>query len=94
MCSEFMGVGGIVGAILTGVCAAEGLGGAGIALDTVGQQVAAQFKSVVVTIFWSGAVSVVALLIIDKVVGGLRVSNEEETMGLDQSSHGETGYNS
>ena len=38
-----------------------------------------QFKSVVVTILWSGAVSVVALLIIDKVVGGLRVSNEEET---------------
>ena len=88
------GVGGIVGAILTGVCAAEGLGGAGIALDSVGQQVVAQIKSVVVTIFWSGAVSVVALLIIDKVVGGLRVSNEEETMGLDQSSHGETGYNS
>ena len=88
------GVGGIVGAILTGVCAAEGLGGAGIALDSMGQQVAAQFKSVVVTIIWSGAVSVVALLIIDKVVGGLRVSNEEETMGLDQSSHGETGYNS
>ena len=88
------GMGGIVGAILTGVCGAEVMGGAGIDLDSVGKQVAAQVKSVVVTILWSGAVSVVALLIIDKVVGGLRVSNEEETMGLDQSSHGETGYNS
>jgi Amt family ammonium transporter len=39
-------------------------------------------------------VSWVALFVIDKLVGGLRVSVEEETMGLDQSSHGESGYNS
>jgi Amt family ammonium transporter len=87
------GIGGIVGAILTGVCAAPFLGGSGLGLDSVGAQVIAQIKSVVVTIVWSGVVSVVALFIIDKVVG-LRVSEEEEEMGLDLSSHGETGYTS
>ena len=87
------GVGGIVGAILTGVCAAPFLGGAGLGLDSVGAQVIAQIKSVVVTIVWSGVVSVVSLFIIDKIVG-LRVSEEEEEIGLDLSSHGETGYTS
>jgi Amt family ammonium transporter len=46
-----------------------------------------------VTIVWSGVVSVVSLFIIDKIVG-LRVSEEEEEIGLDLSSHGETGYTS
>ena len=88
------GVGGIVGAVLTGLCAADFMGGAGTALDTVGAQIMVQIKSVLVTIAWSGVVSWVALFVIDKLVGGLRVSVEEETMGLDQSSHGESGYNS
>jgi Amt family ammonium transporter len=88
------GVGGIVGAVLTGLCAADFMGGAGTALDTVGAQIMVQIKSVLVTIVWSGVVSWVALFVIDKLVGGLRVSVEEETMGLDQSSHGESGYNS
>ena len=88
------GVGGIVGAVLTGLCAADFMGGAGTALDTVGAQIMVQIKSVLVTIVWSGVVSWVALFVIDKLAGGLRVSVEEETMGLDQSSHGESGYNS
>ncbi|MGA0409344.1 MAG: ammonia channel protein, partial [Limisphaerales bacterium] len=88
------GVGGIVGAVLTGLCAADFMGGAGTALDTVGAQIMVQIKSVLVTIVWSGVVSWIALFVIDKLAGGLRVSVEEETMGLDQSSHGESGYNS
>lgn len=87
------GVGGVVGAVLTGVCAAPALGGSYTEIQSIGFQVVAQIKSVVVTIAWSGAVSVVALLIIDKTLG-LRVSDEEEMMGLDQACHGESGYNS
>jgi Amt family ammonium transporter len=78
--------------VLTGVCAAGALGGAGLADDvTIGGQVFAQVKSVVVTIVWSGVVSVVALFVIDKIVG-LRVSEEVETIGLDLAEHGEEGY--
>ncbi|HSH17509.1 MAG TPA: ammonia channel protein, partial [Verrucomicrobiae bacterium] len=85
------GVGGIVGAILTGVCAGS-LGGSGLAEGvTIGSQVFAQLKSVIVTILWSGVVSVVSLFIIDKLVG-LRVSEEIETVGLDLAEHGEEGY--
>lgn len=85
------GVGGIVGAVLTGLCAAPFMGGAGMDLP-VGAQIVAQIKSIIVTIVWSGVVSVAVLLIIDKTIG-LRVNIEEEIMGLDQSCHGETGYN-
>ncbi|MCS1409088.1 MAG: Ammonia channel [Verrucomicrobia subdivision 3 bacterium] len=87
------GVGGIVGAVLTGLCAASFLGGAGLGLDSVGAQIFAQIKSVIVTIIWSGIVSTSALFICDKTVG-LRVNEEEEEVGLDLSSHGETGYTS
>jgi ammonium transporter, Amt family len=87
------GVGGIVGALLTGLCAAPFMGGAGLELDSVGSQVVAQFKSVVVTIIWSGIVAVIALFIADKLVG-LRVSEEVETLGLDITEHGEEGYHS
>ncbi len=87
------GVGGIVGAILTGVCAAPFLNGAGIEADTVTAQVIAQTKSVIVTIVWSGLVSIIALFAIDKIVG-LRVPEDEEEAGLDLSSHGESGYTS
>ena len=86
------GVGGVVGAILTGVCASTALGGAGTELASSGAQVIAQLKSVVVTIVWSGVVSIVALFLIDKIVG-LRVAPEEELRGLDLADHGETGYN-
>ena len=87
------GVGGIVGAVLTGLCAAPFMGGSVADLTNVGGQVWAQIKSVIVTIAWSGVVSIVTLFIIDKTIG-LRVSDEEETMGLDQACHGESGYNS
>ena len=87
------GVGGVVGAVLTGVCAAPALGGSYTEIPSIGLQVVAQIKSVIVTIAWSGVVSVIALFIIDKTMG-LRVSDEEEMMGLDQACHGESGYNS
>ncbi|MDB5752820.1 MAG: ammonia channel protein [Ramlibacter sp.] len=88
------GVGGIVGALLTGVFAAQGLGGTGgLAPDTfsIGGQVWIQFKSVVFTILWSGVVAFVAYKIVDLLVG-LRVTEEEEREGLDISSHGEAAY--
>ncbi|HQQ70811.1 MAG TPA: ammonium transporter, partial [Alicycliphilus sp.] len=88
------GVGGIVGAILTGVFAAQGLGGTGGATpDTfsMGAQVWIQVKSVLFTIVWSGVVSVVAYKVSDLLVG-LRVDEESERQGLDISAHGETAY--
>jgi Amt family ammonium transporter len=88
------GVGGIVGAVLTGLCASSSgiMDGVGIETGVIAQM-GIQIKSVIVTIVWSGAVSVVALFIIGKITGGLRVSEDEENVGLDQSSHGESGYN-
>ena len=88
------GVGGIVGAILTGICASSALGGAG--LDdgvTMGAQVFSQVKAVVITVIWSGVVSAVALFIVDKIVG-IRVDEEIEISGLDFAEHGEEGYHS
>jgi Amt family ammonium transporter len=85
------GVGGIVGAVLTGVCAGA-FGGVGLEEGvSIGAQVFAQIKSVIVTVVWSGLVSVIALFVIDKIVG-LRVSEEVETVGLDLAEHGEEGY--
>ena len=94
------GVGGIVGALLTGVFAAPSLGGTGI-YDYVANAVAAdysikgqvwiQLQAVITTIIWSGVVSVIAYKLVDIVVG-LRVTEEEEREGLDISSHGETAY--
>ncbi len=89
------GLGGILGAILTGVFAAQSLGGTGgLTPDSfsMGAQVWIQTKSVLFTIVWSGVVSFIAYKIVDLLIG-LRVSEEEERQGLDISSHGETAYN-
>ena len=94
------GVGGIVGALLTGVFNTQSLGGPGLVGDWVtaavssngiGAQVWIQLKAVLLTIVWSGVVSIVAYFIVDKVIG-LRVSEEDEREGLDISAHGETAY--
>ncbi|MBF0421673.1 MAG: ammonium transporter [Magnetococcales bacterium] len=87
------GVGGIIGAILTGVFSAKELGGVGFAkgIDTMGQQIATQFIGIGATLVYCA----VATFIILKVIGvimGLRVDEEEETMGLDISLHDERGY--
>jgi len=86
------GVGGIVGALLTGVFAATQFGGSGLAEGmTVGSQVWAQAKSVLVTIAWSGVVSAIAFFLVDKLVG-MRVPLEVERGGLDLAEHQEQAY--
>ncbi|OYO32103.1 ammonium transporter [Janthinobacterium sp. PC23-8] len=95
------GVGGILGAILTGVFAAPQLGGQGIfdyvtnkmSADpySIGHQVWVQTQAVGTTIIWSALVSVIAYKLVDIVIG-LRVPEEEEREGLDISSHGEQAY--
>ena len=87
------GIGGIVGALLTGVFVATGLGGNGLAEGmTIGTQVWAQLLSIIITIAWSGILSFIILKIVDATVG-LRVEEDDERMGLDLSQHNERGYN-
>jgi len=97
------GVGGIVGALLTGVFNSPSLGGPSAVADwvtvtmvtpdaySIAAQVWIQAKAVLVTIVWSGVVSLIAYKLVDMTIG-LRVSEEEEREGLDISSHGETAY--
>jgi Amt family ammonium transporter len=84
-------VGGILGAILTGVFCASSLGGVEPEGFNMAHQVWVQFKSVVVTLVWSGVVAAIAFAIC-KVTVGLRVSEEAEREGLDITSHGESAY--
>jgi ammonium transporter, Amt family len=79
----------------------QALGGPGLVGDwvtasvtsvAIGSQVWIQLKAVLLTIVWSGVVSLAAYKIVDIVVG-LRVSEEDEREGLDITSHGETAYN-
>lgn len=85
------GIGGIVGALLTGVFAAPSLGGFGTVTD-IGAQLFIQFKGVAFTIVYTGIVTFAILKVLD-VVMGLRVNEEEETVGLDLTLHNERGYN-
>jgi Amt family ammonium transporter len=85
------GVGGVVGALLTGVFTAPGLGGTGGDDFSIPGQLLIQAEGVIITIVWSGVVSFVAYYLI-KLLIGLRVSEEFERVGLDVSSHGETAY--
>jgi len=85
------GVGGMLGAVLTGVFTAPSLGGTGAADFSIGSQVMTQLLAVGVTIVWSGVVAFLAYKLVDVVIG-LRVPEEEEREGLDISSHGETAY--
>ena len=97
------GVGGILGALLTGVFAAPGLGGQGIfdyvinkaSTDpySIASQVWIQAQAVLTALIWSAVVAFVAYKIVDLTIG-LRVAEEEEREGLDISSHGETAYHS
>jgi Amt family ammonium transporter len=97
-------LGGIAGALLTGVFASPDLGGPGFVSDWVTAamvkpaeysilgQVITQAKAVALTIVWSGAVAFIAFKVADILVG-LRVPEEEEREGLDITAHGETAYN-
>ncbi|MDR7088540.1 ammonium transporter [Cellvibrio fibrivorans] len=92
-------VGGIVGAILTGVFNSPDLGGTGVydyvagtwGFTSIGAQTWIQIKAVLVTIVWSAVVSFIAFKLIDVLIG-LRVTEEVETEGLDTAEHGERGY--
>lgn len=86
------GVGGIVGAILTGAFAAPALGGFATEVTSVVKQVGIQTLGVVVTIIYTTLVTFIILFVINKLIG-LRVTDEEEVIGLDLSSHNERGYN-
>jgi Amt family ammonium transporter len=97
------GVGGIVGALLTGVFNSPALGGPSFPDNwftgelvkpenySIAGQVLTQAKAVLLTIAWSGVVSLIAYKLVDMTIG-LRVSEEDEREGLDITSHGETAY--
>ena len=84
-------VGGIVGAILTGAFAAPALGGFGT-VENIPAQLWVQFEGVAFTVVYTAVLTFVILKVIDLVMG-LRVSDEEETIGLDLAQHNERGYN-
>ena len=98
------GIGGILGAILTGVFNSPALGGPSFVGDwvtatsvtaadySIVSQVWIQCKAVLITVVWSGVVSFIAYKVVDLTIG-LRVNEEDEREGLDITSHGETAYN-
>jgi len=86
------GVGGIVGALLTGVFSAGSLGGIKGDDYSIASQMVVQAEGVLITLVWSGIVAFVCYKIVDMMVG-LRVSEEAEREGLDITAHGETAYN-
>jgi Amt family ammonium transporter len=88
-CFGVHGIGGIVGAVLTGVFAVEAIGGTAGALEGNWGQIAIQFEGIVATIVWSAVATAVILLIL-KALMGLRVDTEAEVEGLDLAIHGET----
>ncbi len=86
------GIGGIVGALLTGVFVSASFGGAGLADGmTIGSQLLVQAEAVLATIVYDAVATFIILKVIDTVIG-LRVNEEEESMGLDLASHGEQVY--
>jgi len=85
------GIGGIVGALLTGVFTAPGLGGTGGADFDIASQVWVQAEGVLITIVWSAVVAYLAYKVVGAVIG-LRVSSDDEREGLDITSHGESAY--
>jgi len=87
------GIGGIVGALLTGVFTAPSLGGTGGDDFNIASQLWVQAEGVLITIVWSAVIAYLAYKIVDMVIG-LRVSAEDEREGLDITSHGETAYHS
>ena len=98
------GIGGIVGALLTGIFVNPALGGMGVtdylaadnsatvAAYSFGTQMTAQIVAVIVAVVWTTVVTLVALMIC-KAVTGLRVTEQQEREGLDIAEHGERAYN-
>jgi Amt family ammonium transporter len=93
-------IGGILGALLTGVFVSPALGGTGVydyvanaaSFDSIGAQVMRQAWAVGTTLVWSGVIAFIAFKLVDLTIG-LRVAEEDERQGLDTSTHGERAYN-
>ena len=85
------GVGGILGTLATGIFAAESMGGLGLDVS-IATQLGIQLTGIIATALWCGVVSYVLLKLLDATIG-LRVTDEEETEGLDLVLHDERGYN-
>jgi ammonium transporter, Amt family len=94
-------IGGIFGALMTGVFVSPDLGGPGFVTDwitaktgftSIGEQVWIQAKAVGIAVVWSGVVTAISLFVVKAIVG-LRVPEDEEREGLDITSHGESAYN-
>ena len=86
------GVGGILGTIMAGIFVSAGFGGAGYAEGmAMGSQVGVQLTGVIVTFVFTAIVTFVILKLVDALLG-LRVTDEEETEGLDINQHDERGY--
>jgi Amt family ammonium transporter len=86
------GIGGIIGAIGTGILVSPALGGVGVDDYSMGGQVMTQTLGVLVAVFWSGVVSFILFKLVDMTMG-LRVPEEQEREGLDTATHGERAYN-
>ena len=85
-------IGGIIGAILTGLCADVSLDGIGLAEGvSISQQLVIQAEGVLFTIVYTGIFSAIIFKLVDVTIG-MRVSDEDESLGLDLSSHNERGY--
>ena len=85
-------VGGVTGALLTGILASTTFGGVGYSTNpTMWAQELVQIKAVLATVIWSAVVSYILFKIVDMVIG-LRVDGDSEREGLDQTSHGEAAY--
>jgi Amt family ammonium transporter len=91
--SPVHGVGGVIGTLLTGVFASLSLGGGGfsIASHTMIEQVGVQALGIAATMIWCGGITWILLKLVQMSLG-LRVSEEQESEGLDLASHGERGY--
>ena len=87
------GIGGIIGAVGTGILTAPSLGGTGAADFSIASQTTTQIIAVAITIVWCAVVSAILYKIVDLIVG-LRVTTDQEREGLDIAEHGERAYHS
>ncbi len=86
------GVGGMLGTLMAGIFVASSLGGVGYAEGmTMGSQVGVQLIGIVLTVVWTATATFIILKVVDAIIG-LRVTDEDETQGLDITQHDERGY--
>ncbi len=84
------GVGGLIGTILAAIVGIKALGGSGD--FALGHQLKLQIGASLITAVYTGVVTIIILMVVRAICKGLRVSKDDERMGLDQASHGEAGY--